>query len=38
LKEEIDEKCKICGNETKFKDFRYGYKNCCSDECSKKLR
>jgi len=27
--------CKVCGNPTEFIHLSYGYKNCCSKECSK---
>lgn len=35
VKEEGDDKCKICGKITKFIGF-YGYKNCCSKKCTNK--
>jgi len=33
IKEEDDDKCKICGKNTEFKGLK-GYKNCCSKKCS----
>jgi hypothetical protein len=38
IKTEDDGKCKICGNDTKFISLRYGYKKCCSKECSNKYK
>ena len=37
IKEEKDDKCKICNKITNFKFSLDGYKNCCSKKCSKKL-
>lgn len=34
LKEEFDDKCKICKNSTDFINLSYGYKKCCSKICS----
>jgi len=33
LKDEFDGICKICGNPTEFKGFKYYYDNCCSKKC-----
>ena len=30
-------KCIICNNSCKFVDFNFGYIQCCSTECSRKL-
>ena len=36
LKEENEGKCKICGGETEFQNLKEGgYRNCCSNKCSK---
>lgn len=35
LKEKNEGLCKICSKKTKFNNFYYGYKNCCSKKCSK---
>jgi len=37
IKEDEDDKCKICEKNVKFNGF-YGYSNCCSKPCIKKLR
>lgn len=37
IKEEDDDKCIICNKEVKFNGL-YGYANCCSKKCIKKLR
>jgi hypothetical protein len=38
LKEENDNKCKICNNETEFWSLSVGYANCCSKKCQKIYR
>jgi hypothetical protein len=38
IKENGENLCKICGNETIFTGFKIGYKHCCSKECSKKYK
>ena len=36
IKDTDDGNCKICNKPTEYNCFVYGYKNCCSKECSKK--
>jgi hypothetical protein len=38
LKEKREGLCKICSKETEFIKFKSGYKECCSQLCSSKLR
>ena len=38
IKDENDGKCVICNEETTFKDFQIGYRNCCSTKCTLQLR
>lgn len=38
VKRSITDQCKICNKKTEFLNFDAGFKVCCSDECSKKLR
>jgi uncharacterized C2H2 Zn-finger protein len=38
FKEEGENKCKVCGNETKFYNFERGYKDTCCRQCANKYR
>jgi len=38
IKENNDDKCKICGNNVEFANLSFGYKNCCCKTCSSKYK
>jgi hypothetical protein len=38
IKDDSDGKCLICDKETTFKDFKTGYRKCCSQNCTNELR